>query len=256
VVRRTGLLYGLTFTYTGYPLVREARRMTRDGALGKIRKAVVQYSQGWLSSSLETTGQKQAVWRSDPGQAGLGGAIGDIGVHAFNLLEYVSGRKVAEICPDLSSVVAGRSLDDDCNVLLKLDNGAPGVLFVSQIAAGDRNDLQLHLYGEKGGLHWRQEDPHYLLVNWAGKPSETFHAGGDYVSAETRAEFRLPLGHAEGLIEAFANIYRDFAKSIRARFNDPSAQLSDLVPGIDAGVRSMTFVERAVTNSRKGWCAL
>jgi predicted dehydrogenase len=256
VVKRTGLLYGLTFTYTGFPLVREARRMTRAGALGKIRKAVVQYSQGWLSSSLETTGQKQAVWRSDPGQAGQGGAIGDIGVHAFNLLEYVSGRQVAEICSDLSSVVAGRSLDDDCNVLLKLDNGAPGVLFVSQIAAGDRNDLQLHLYGEKGGLHWRQEDPHYLLVNWAGKPSETFHAGGDYVSAETRAEFRLPLGHAEGLIEAFANIYRDFAKSVHARLNDPSAQLSDLVPGIDAGVRSMTFVERAVTNSRKGWCAL
>jgi predicted dehydrogenase len=256
VVRRTGLLYGLTFTYTGYPLVREARRMTRGGALGKIRKAVVQYSQGWLSSSLETTGQKQAVWRSDPGQAGLGGAIGDIGVHAFNLLEYVSGRQVAEICSDLSSVVAGRSLDDDCNVLLKLDNGAPGVLFVSQIAAGDRNDLQLHLYGEKGGLHWRQEDPNYLLLNWAGKPSETFHAGGDYVSTETRSEFRLPLGHPEGLIEAFANIYRDFAKSIRARFNDPSAQLTDLVPGIEAGVRSMAFVERAVTNSRKGWCPL
>src|SRR5271163_1294899 len=256
VVRRTGLLYGLTFTYTGYPLVREARLMARGGELGKIRKAVVQYSQGWLSTSLETTGHKQAAWRSDPAQSGLGGAIGDIGVHAFNLLEYVSGRQVAEICADLNHVVAGRSLDDDCNVLLKLDNGAPGVLFVSQIAAGDRNDLQLHLYGEKGGLHWWQEDPHYLLVNWAGKPSETFHAGGDYVSAETRAEFRLPLGHAEGLIEAFANIYRDFAKSIHARFNDPSAQLSDLVPGIDAGVRSMAFVERAVTNSRKGWCPL
>src|ERR1700722_1989776 len=256
VVKRTGLLYGLTFTYTGYPLVREARLMARGGELGKIRKAVVQYSQGWLATSLETTGQKQAVWRSDPKQSGLGGAIGDIGVHAFNLLEYVSGRQVVEICADLSKVVAGRSLDDDCNVLLKLDNGAPGVLFVSQIAAGDRNDLQLHLYGEKGGLHWRQEDPNYLLVNWAAEPSETFHAGGDYVSPETRSEFRLPLGHPEGLIEAFANIYRDFAKSIRARVNDPAAPLSDLVPGIDAGVRSMTFVERAVTNSRKGWLPL
>ena len=178
VVQRTGLLYGLTFTYTGYPLVREARRMARSGALGKIRKAVVQYSQGWLSSSLETTGQKQAVWRSDPAQSGLGGAIGDIGVHAFNLLEYVSGRQVAEICADLSSVVAGRALDDDCNVLLKLDNGAPGVLFVSQIAAGDRNDLQLHLYGEKGGLHWWQENPNHLDVNWLGQPSQTLHAGG------------------------------------------------------------------------------
>jgi predicted dehydrogenase len=256
VVRSTGLLYGLTFTYTGYPLVREARLMARGGELGKIRKAVVQYSQGWLSTSLETTGHKQAAWRSDPAQSGLGGAIGDIGVHAFNLLEYVSGREVVEICADLNSVVAGRSLDDDCNVLLKLDNGAPGVLFVSQIAAGDRNDLQLHLYGEKGGLHWCQENPNYLDLNWVGKPSQTLHAGGDYLSPSTRADFRLPLGHPEGLVEAFANIYRDFATAVRARFSDPAAKLSDLVPGIREGVRSMNFVERAVTNSRKGWCQL
>ncbi len=256
VVRSTGLLYGLTFTYTGYPLVREARLMARGGELGKIRKAVVQYSQGWLSTSLETTGHKQAAWRSDPAQSGLGGAIGDIGVHAFNLLEYVSGREVVEICADLNSVVGGRSLDDDCNVLLKLDNGAPGVLFVSQIAAGDRNDLQLHLYGEKGGLHWCQENPNYLDLNWVGKPSQTLHAGGDYLSPSTQADFRLPLGHPEGLVEAFANIYRDFATAVRARFSDPAAKLSDLVPGIRAGVRSMNFVERAVTNSRKGWCQL
>ena len=253
VVRRTGLLYGLTFTYTGYPLVRQARLMARGGELGKIRKAVVQYSQGWLSDSPETKGQKQAVWRSDPAQSGLGGAIGDIGVHAFNLLEYVSGRRVTEICADLSSVIAGRALDDDCNVLLKLDNGAPGVLFVSQIAAGDRNDLQLHLYGEKGGLHWWQENPNYLHLNWVGKPSQTLHAAGDYLSPSTRADFRLPMGHPEGLLEAFANIYRDFANAVRARFSDPSAQLSELVPGIREGVRSMAFVERAVTNSRAGW---
>ena len=256
VIRRTGLLYGLTFTYTGYPLVREARLMARRGDLGKIRKAVVQYSQGWLSTSLETTGHKQAEWRSDPARSGLGGAIGDIGVHAFNLLEYVSGREVVEICADLNSVVAGRSLDDDCNVLLKLDNGAPGVLFVSQIAAGDRNDLQLHLYGEKGGLHWRQQDPNYLDLSWVDRPSQTLHAGGEYLSPSTRSEFRLPLGHPEGLIEAFANIYRDFATAIHARFTDPAAKLSELVPGIREGVRSMTFVERAVTNSRKGWCEL
>jgi len=256
VVERTGLLYGLTFTYTGYPLVREARRMVRSGALGIIRKAVVQYSQGWLSSQLEATGHKQAAWRSDPKQSGLGGAIGDIGTHAFNLLEYVSGREVAEICPDLSSVVAGRSLDDDCNVLLKLDNGAPGVLFVSQIAAGDRNDLQLHLYGELGGLHWWQENPNYLHLNWVGQPSQTLHAGADYLSPGTRAEFRLPSGHPEGLVEAFANIYRDFANAVRARFSDPAAPLSELVPGIREGVRSMTFVERAVKNSRAGWCSL
>jgi len=258
IVRRTGLLYGLTFTYTGYPLVREARLMARSGELGKIRKAVVQYSQGWLSTSLEATGHKQAAWRSDPAQSGLGGAIGDIGVHAFNLLEYVSGRQVAEICADLSKVVAGRSLDDDCNVLLKLDNGAPGVLFVSQIAAGDRNDLQLHLYGEKGGLHWWQENPNYLHVNWTGQPSQTLHAAGDYLAPSVRSDFRLPMGHPEGLLEAFANIYRDFAAAVRARFSDPAAQLSDLVPGIHEGLRSMTFVERAVTSSRTraGWVNL
>jgi predicted dehydrogenase len=258
VVQRTGLLYGLTFTYTGYPLVREARKMARGGELGKIRKAVVQYSQGWMSDAPETKGQKQAVWRSDPSQAGMGGAIGDIGVHAFNLLEYVSGRRVAEICADLSSVGEGRTLDDDCNVLLKLDNGAPGVLFVSQIAAGDRNDLQLHLYGEKGGLHWWQENPNYVELNWVGKPSQTLHAGGDYLSPEVRRDFRLPLGHPEGLVEAFANIYRDFATAVRARFTDPSAKLSDLVPGIDEGLRSMAFVERAVSSSRArtGWVGL
>ena len=258
VVKRTALLYGLTFTYTGYPLVREARLMARGGALGKIRKAVVQYSQGWLSNSIEATGHKQAVWRSDPAQSGLGGAIGDIGVHAFNLLEYVSGHRVSEICADLSSVVAGRSLDDDCNVLLKLDNGSPGFLFVSQIAAGDRNDLQLHLYGEKGGLHWWQENPNHLDLNWIGKPSQTLHAAGDYLSPSTRLDFRLPMGHPEGLVEAFANIYRDFAAAVRARFSDPSAPLSDLVPNIDEGVRSMAFVERAVTSSRsrEGWVSL
>jgi predicted dehydrogenase len=258
VVRRTGLLYALTFTYTGYPLVREARHMARGGSLGKIRKAVVQYSQGWLSGSLEATGHKQAVWRSDPAQAGLGGAIGDIGVHAFNLLEYVSGHRVAEICADLSSVVAGRSLDDDCNVLLKLDNGAPGVLFVSQIAAGDRNDLQLHLYGEKGGLHWWQENPNRLELNWIGKPSQTLHAAGDYLAPSTRLDFRLPMGHPEGLVEAFANIYRDFAVAVRSRFTDVAAQLSEIVPGIREGVRSMAFVERAVVSSRSraGWVGL
>ena len=258
IVRRTGLLYGLTFTYTGYPLVREARSMARSGALGKIRKAVVEYSQGWLSHNIETTGQKQAVWRADPKQAGLGGAIGDIGVHAFNLLEYVSGRTVTDICADLSSVVAGRTLDDDCNVLLKLDNGAPGVLFVSQIAAGDRNDLQLHLYGEQGGLHWLQENPNTIEINWLGKPSQILHAGGDYLSPSTRADFRLPMGHPEGLVEAFANIYRDFARSVTARFTDPSAKLSELVPGIEEGLRSMAFVERAVTSSaaRQGWVSL
>lgn len=258
VVFRTGRLYGLTYTYTGYPLVREARQLVRDGALGTIRKAVVEYSQGWLTEALEKTGHKQAEWRSDPAQSGMGGAIGDIGVHAFNLLEYVSGRRIAEICADLSSVVEGRQLDDDCNVLLKLDNGAPGVLVVSQIAAGERNNLRLHLYGEKGGLHWHQENPNKMELNWLSQPAQTLHAASGYLAESTRLACRLPVGHPEGLIEAFANIYRDFASAMRARLTDPAATLSDRVPGIDDGVRGMAFVERAVESSRAraGWVSL
>ena len=257
IVRRTGLLYALTYTYTGYPMAREARHMVRGGAVGKIRKVVVEYSQGWLTEALEKTGHRQAEWRTDPRQSGLGGAIGDIGVHAFNLLEYVTGLRVAEFCASLSSVVAGRTLDDDCNMLLKLDNGAPGVMVVSQIAAGDRNDIRLHVYGEKGGLHWSHENNNVLGLNVLDEPSQTLHAGSRYLSEPTRSLFRLPVGHPEGLIEAFANIYRDFAAAVRNRFTDPKAALTDLVPGIEEGRRSMAFVEQAVESSRSraGWVA-
>ena len=258
IVRRSELLYALTYTYTGYPMVREARQMVRGGALGKIRKVVVEYSQGWLTEALEKTGHKQAAWRTDPQQSGLGGAIGDIGVHAFNLLEYVTGLRVTEFCASLACVVPGRTLDDDCNMLLKLNNGAPGVMVVSQIAAGDRNDIRLHVYGEKGGLHWSHESNNVLSLNLLDKPSQALHAGSNYLSESTRRLFRLPVGHPEGLIEAFANIYRDFAAAVRDRFTDPKAALTDLVPGIDEGRRSMAFVEQAVESSRlrKGWVAL
>ena len=257
IVRRTGLLYALTYTYTGYPMVREARQMVRGGALGAIRKVVVEYSQGWLTEALEKTGHKQAAWRTDPGQSGLGGAIGDIGVHAFNLLEYVTGLRVAEFCASLSCVVPGRTLDDDCNMLLKLDNGAPGVMVVSQIAAGDRNDIRLHVYGEKGGLHWSHENNNALQLNLLDQPSQTLHAAAGYLSPSTHRLFRLPVGHPEGLIEAFANIYRDFAAAVRNRFTDPQAELTDMVPGIYEGRRSMAFVEQAVESSRAraGWVA-
>jgi predicted dehydrogenase len=258
VVQRTGLLYALTYTYTGYPMVREARRLVREGSLGAIRKIWVEYSQGWLSEALEKTSHKQAAWRSDPRQSGLGGAIADIGVHAFNLLEYVSGRRVAELCASLSAAMPDRKLDDDCNVLLKLDNGAPGVLVVSQIAAGERNNLRLHIYGEKGGLHWAQENPNRLELNWQNNPSQTLHAGAEYLTETGRAACRLPVGHPEGLIEAFANIYRDFAAAFRARSSDPAAALSELVPDIREGVRGMAFIDRAVesSRSRSGWIPL
>lgn len=254
-VTRTGRLYGLTYTYTGYPLVREARTICRRGDLGNIRKVVVEYSQGWLSERLENTGQKQAVWRSDPDQAGLGGCVGDIGVHAFNIVEFVTGHRVASICAALTSVVQERALDDDCNVLFKLENGAPGVLQASQIAAGERNGLRLRVYGEWGGLDWSQETPNSLTMNWLDRPSQVLHgaANASYLSASTRAAFRLPLGHPEGFIEAFANIYRDFAAAIRAN----KGMADTLVPSIEEGVRGMAFVERAVESSREGsWIAL
>jgi predicted dehydrogenase len=225
--------------------------------LGQVRKIVVDYSQGWLSHALEKTGHKQAAWRSDPRQSGVGGAVGDIGVHAFNLLEYVSGLRVARLSASLSSCLPDRKLDDDCNVLLKLDNGAPGVLVVSQIAAGERNNVRIDIYGEKGGLHWAQENPNQIHLNWQNGPSQTLHAAAGYLTETARAASRLPVGHPEGFIEAFANIYRDFAAAFHARSEDSSAELSDLVPGIDDGVRGMTFIDRAIksSSSGSGWVA-
>jgi predicted dehydrogenase len=251
-VRESGRLYGLTFTYTGYPMVRQAREMIRSGALGAVRKATVEYSQGWLSETLERTGNKQAAWRVDPTQAGAGGCIGDIGVHAFNILEFVSGRQVVEFCAHLSAVGEGRVLDDDCNVLLRLDNGAPGVLVASQIAAGDRNGLRLRVSGERGTLVWSHEDPTVLTVNWADAPVQVFHAGAPYLGAASLRATRLPTGHPEGFIEAFANIYRDFADAALGAGEDL------LVPSIEAGIRSQAFVETAVEASRRraGWVAL
>ena len=241
--------YGLTYTYSGYSMLREAREICRAGALGTIRKVVVEYSQGWLSTAAEKTGNRQAAWRADPVQAGAGGAIGDIGVHAFHLAEFVTGQRVASLCADLSRMVPGRLLDDDCNILLKLDNGASGVLVASQIAAGDRNGLHLRVYGEKGGLDWSHEAPQILTVNLTDRPTEIFHAGAPYLRRGAQ-DSRLPTGHPEGFIEAFGNIYRDFAEHIR---NGGET----LVPGISDGVRSMAFIERAVASSvSRAWVEL
>jgi predicted dehydrogenase len=255
VVRRSRTLYALTHTYTGYPLVREARSICQQGDLGMIRKVVVEYSQGWLSEPLEASGQKQASWRCDPAQAGMGGCIGDIGVHAFNIVEFVTGLRISEVSGALSSVVQGRRLDDDCNVLLRMENGAPGVLHASQIAAGERNGLRLRVYGERGGLDWSQEDPNYLRINWNDRPSQILHGAGNagYLSERTRTGFRLPLGHPEGYLEAFANIYRDFAAAVRK-----GGPLGEVVPSIEAGVRGMAFVAAAIESSASGsrWTAV
>ena len=252
IVAASGKLYGLTYTYTGYPMVREARDIVARGDLGAVRKVVVEYSQGWLSKPLERDGDnKQASWRADPAQSGVGGCIGDIGVHAFNIAEFVTGHRVQRLCADVSTIVPGRGLDDDCNVLLRFEGGARGVLIASQISAGARNGLRLSVYGEKGGLSWSHEDSNVLTIDWLDGPSQLLHAGSGYLGAAARAVTRLPTGHPEGFIEAFANLYRDFADAIEGRGGEG-------VPDIREGLRGMAFVERAVAASRDdaGWVAL
>ncbi|WP_050061669.1 Gfo/Idh/MocA family protein [Silvibacterium bohemicum] len=258
IVERTNRLYALTFTYTGYPLVREAREICRRGELGAIRKVMVEYLQGWLTQPLEKMGQKQAEWRSDPAKSGIGGCIGDIGVHAFNLLEYVTGQPVKKLSATLRTMVAGRALDDDCSAMLVFENGAPGILAASQIAVGERNGLRLRVYGEKGSLEWYQEDPNRLQLKWLDRPDQTLHAGSAFLSEAARHATRLPLGHPEGFVEAFANIYRDFSHAIFERQERPDASLSGSVCGIEEGVRSMAFMERAIGSSKAdgAWTAL
>lgn len=253
VVAASKRLYGLTYTYTGYPMIREARGIVGRGDLGRVRKIVVEYAQGWLSQPIERDGDKQAGWRADPALAGAGGCIADIGVHAFNIAEFVGGARVERLCADLASVVPGRTLDDDCNVLLGFEGGARGVLIASQISAGARNGLQLKVYGEKGGLSWSHERHTELTVDWLDAPTQVLHAGSPYLSGPARAASRIPTGHPEGFVEAFANLYRDFAEAIVEGRAD-----AGLVPGIAEGVRGMAFVETAVAASRDGagWVAL
>jgi predicted dehydrogenase len=249
-VAKAGLPYGLTHTYAGYSLVRDARSLCAAGTLGAIRKVAVEYLQGWLSQPLETTGQKQAAWRSDSALNGPGGCIGDIGTHAFHLVEYVTGLKVTSINAALRTVVPGRKLDDDCNALLRLEGGASGVLMASQVAAGERNGLRLRVYGEKGSLEWHQEEPNRLSVKWLDGPEEIRHAAAGYLSRDALAVTRLPGGHPEGYIEAFAVLYREFAEGLLAWREDRTHALSPTLPGIQAGLRGMRFIERAIASSR------
>jgi len=252
IVQRSGRLYGLTYTYTGYGLVREAREICGRGELGTVRKVVAEYAQGWLSERIEATGQKQASWRADPAQSGIGGCVTDIGVHAFNLLEFVTGQRVAAVAAQLSSIVPGRVLDDDCNVLLRLESGAPGVLCASQIAAGQRNGLRLRVYGEKAGLDWCQEDPNRLIISSLDGSTKVLPGASNSaaLSDGSRSVFRLPLGHPEGYIEAFANIYRDFGGAVLT--GDEAALSKTAVPTIEEGVRGMAFVDAAVRSGLAG----
>ena len=247
-VAAAGLPYALTHTYTGYPLVREARARIAGGALGTVRKLVVEYPQGWLAG--ETTG-KQAEWRTDPARSGPGGCIGDIGTHAFHLAEFVTGLKATALLADLAAVVPGRAVDDDCTVLLRYDNGARGVLLASQIEVGEMNGLRIRVYGDKGGLLWRQEVPNTLTLHSVDGRTEIVHAGGPQLGPEAASRTRTPTGHPEGYLEAFANLYRDFAATLRG-------EPAPLLPGIEDALRGMSFIDTAVRASRDeaGWVPL
>jgi predicted dehydrogenase len=244
MIRESGRAYTLTYTYTGYPMVREARALVAASAFGRVRKVVVEYYQGWLSDPVEQAGNRQAEWRTDPARSGIGGCIADIGVHAFNLAEFVCGDRVVELRADLRKVVGGRLLDDDATVLVRFSEGAGGIIAASQIATGDRNGLRLRVWGEKGGLDWNHERADLLTINWANGTTELRHAGSGGLSASSSAASRLPAGHPEGFIEALANIYMDFARKIRG---EPSPELQT----IDDGIRSMAFVAGAVANSNQ-----
>lgn len=246
-IRAAGLPFGLTYTYSGYPLVREARDRIASGALGTVRKLVVQYPQGWLAGP---AAGKQAEWRVDPARAGDGGCIGDIGTHAFHLAEFVTGLRVTRLLADLGTVVPGRQLDDDVAVLLRLDNGARGVLLASQVEVGELNGLRIRVSGDRGGLEWRQEEPNMLVVHRLDGGSELVRAGTGIGESAQQAS-RTPGGHPEGYLEAFANLYRDFARQLRG---EPGS----LVPGVEDGLRGMAFVATAVAASReaRGWVDL
>jgi len=256
VVGQTGNLFCLTHTYTGYPMVKEARQVIASGKLGKIRKVYVEYPQGWLSTFEEGGDNKQASWRTDPKQSGIAGAMGDIGTHAFNLAEYVSGLEVTKLCADINIVVEGRQLDDDGAVLLKFNNGASGVLFATQVAAGEENNVKVRVYGEQGGLEWQQVDANTLQLKWLDRPAEIYRTGGGYTSSYAQHNTRTPAGHPEGYLEAFANLYRNFALCVQAREagEQPEPEWQDF-PGVEDGVRGMAFIENAIASGKsdKKW---
>ena len=254
LVRESGLIFALTHNYTGYPMVKQARAMVQEGKLGKIRKVVVEYPQGWLADKKEDGDNKQADWRTDPSKSGMGGAMGDIGTHAENLAEYVSGLKITEVCADLTSFVEGRRLDDDANILLHFDNGAKGVLHCSQIAVGEENGLNIRVWGETGGLEWHQQEPNTLVYKRHEQPAILYRTGVGELSEAARAAQRVPpAGHPEGYLEAFANIYKNFAATVRARMDgrEPTDVERDF-PTVEDGLRGMRFVEVVVENSRSG----
>jgi predicted dehydrogenase len=256
VNRKRKQVFALMHNYTGYPMVKLARDMVAAGDIGDVRKIKVQYPQGWLADAVEKTGQQQASWRTDPKQAGAAGCMGDIGTHAENLAEYITGLKMLEVCADLNTFVKGRKLDDDGNVLVHWQKGVKGVLTASQIAIGEENGLAIWIYGEKGGLEWHQEHPNYLYVKRPDAPVETWRRGNDYIEAKSPAAARatrLPFGHPEAFFEAFANVYRNFAETLLALEDNkkPDDLIKDF-PTVNDGLRGMQFIDAVVKSSAKG----
>jgi predicted dehydrogenase len=259
LVEKTGLTLCLTHTYSGYPMVKQAKAMVKEGQLGKIRKVWVEYPQGWLSKLSEREGNAQAAWRTDPKKSGKSSVMGDIGTHAAHLAEYITGGKITEVCAELNTMVEGRVLDDDGAVMLKFDNGAKGVLMASQVAAGEENALKIRVYGEKGGVEWFQHEPNTLLVKWLDQPTQIYRAGGNnghYLSPMATHNCRTPAGHPEGYLEAFGNIYRNFALTLGCKIDgkQPTAEMLDF-PTVEDGIRGMAFIDNVVAShqSEKKW---
>ena len=252
-VKNSNALFALTHNYTGYPMVRQAREMCRNGSIGKLRVIQVEYAQDWLTLPIENEGQKQASWRTDPSKAGMGGSIGDIGSHAFNLADFITGAKLTELCADISSFVEGRKNDDNANVLLRYENGVKGMLWSSQVAPGNENALKIRIYGDKGGLEWEQENPNYLRVDIFGEAKKIIRRAGNETIDVAGRVTRIPPGHPEGYLEGFANIYSDFAKQIMALKNNK--KIEDellLVPSIEDGLRGVKFISTVVESGLGG----
>jgi predicted dehydrogenase len=258
VVARTKRILAVTYTYSGYPLVKQARAMIASGHIGAIRKLFVEYPQGWLTTDLERSGHKQASWRTDPARSGAGGTIGDIGIHAAHLAEYLSGLRITEVNAALNTLVAGRRLDDDVCVMLRFDNGASGVLLATQIAAGEENNLRIRLYGEKGGIEWRQEEPNSLIVRSLDGPQQIWRTGCTYLNGIASANTRTPPGHPEGYLEAFANLYTAFFKAVRDHAQSEIDVRNYDFPSITDGVRGMEFIDTVIRSARSHtkWTAL
>jgi predicted dehydrogenase len=254
IVEETGLTLCLTHTYSGYPMVKQAKAMVAEGALGKIRKIWVEYPQGWLSKLSEKEGNAQAAWRTDPKKSGKSGSMGDIGTHAAHLAEYITGAQITKLCADLNTKVEGRMLDDDGSVLLHFSNGASGVLMASQVAAGEENALKIRVYGEKGGLEWAQMEPNTLIIKWLEAPMQILRAGANYtdcLSSFATSNCRTPGGHPEGYLEAFANIYKNFTATVQAKIDGrtPTKEQLDF-PGVEDGIRGMAFIDNVVASAQ------